>query len=323
MEEVAALCLAAVVLVTGVALAIPVVDSGGPLDHQEDGVDDGSDDGPPRGPPDGEDRGNVVDVGLFNLTDVPTPSELPDPPTLSSPTPTPEPTTERAPTPTDDPLPTPSPNPIPDTETPTPTATATSGPTPTATSPRRGTSTSAPADTSTPGATPTSADPPVHAGGSAPAGPTPTPSATPTSAAGSVDVVAASTAADWVRAGYETTVWATVENDGATAETVELTVTLGGRPVATRTVTVAGGETTTVDLSLSPSATGGGTVAVEGVDAGTLNVVGEGASRQQIATPYGEQQPGFGGAPAVVALLGAALLAWRRTGGDEEPGPRT
>ncbi len=75
--------------------------------------------------------------------------------------------------------------------------------------------------------------------------------------------------ADWVRAGFNTSARATVENP--TNETVEqtLTVTVDGDPVASRTVRLDAGEQTTVTMEFEAV---DGAVAVNGVSAGDLRV---------------------------------------------------
>jgi len=84
-----------------------------------------------------------------------------------------------------------------------------------------------------------------------------------------VEVVAATVPADWVRHGYETTVRATVVNEGNSSGVRKLTVTVDGHPVASETVALGPDERRVVAIEFEPTS---GTVAVEGVSAGRIEV---------------------------------------------------
>lgn len=122
--------------------------------------------------------------------------------------------------------------------------------------------------------------------------------------------------ADLVQAGHEPTVRATVENPGERRATDSLSVAVDDETVETRQVTLDGGESTTLAFELPAQAAGERSVAVEGVEAGQLQVRGE-----DTETPTGAGESGldfdlrFGIAAASFVALSAAgtgLLAARR-----------
>jgi hypothetical protein len=133
---------------------------------------------------------------------------------------------------------------------------------------------------------------------------------------GSIDVVDATVPADWVREGFTTTVIATVVNTVNRTANRTLTVTVGDRRVATRNVTLRPNERDVVTLEFEPVS---GTVAVEGVDAGRIEVRG---TSQNVGTDdddtAGGAGPGFGLTITVLVVIGAILAAvagrvgWRR-----------
>ncbi|MDS0278688.1 hypothetical protein NDI85_12850 [Halomicroarcula sp. S1AR25-4] len=86
---------------------------------------------------------------------------------------------------------------------------------------------------------------------------------------GQVRVVNTTSPPDWARQGYQTNVTATVENPGDRPAQRTLTVTVDGRPVANETVRLDPGERDEVTIGFPA---GGGTVAVEGTEAGQMNV---------------------------------------------------
>ncbi|MBX0324197.1 hypothetical protein EGH21_14255 [Halomicroarcula sp. F13] len=86
---------------------------------------------------------------------------------------------------------------------------------------------------------------------------------------GQVRVVNTTSPPDWARQGYRTNVTATVENPGDRPARRNLTVTVDGRPVANKTVRLEPGERDEVTIGFPA---GGGTVAVEGTEAGQMNV---------------------------------------------------
>jgi len=130
----------------------------------------------------------------------------------------------------------------------------------------------------------------------------------------------------------------TLRNDGGSAGDVELTLAADGDTLATQTVTVAPEEQTQVDLTGSIDQAGTYDITVNGNSIGTLEVVeeGEAGTPEGTATPGpGETPegpgegtpaaegtptpetdgifgPGFGIIVALLALLGASLIALRR-----------
>ncbi|MDR5673441.1 CARDB domain-containing protein [Halalkaliarchaeum sp. AArc-GB] len=122
---------------------------------------------------------------------------------------------------------------------------------------------------------------------------------------GTVEVLDADVPADWVRAGHETELHVTARNPGDLPATRTLVLEADGNPVEEWDVSLDAGETTTVEFTFTP--TRGGTLTLEGTDAGTL-AVGDGddevaADRDATSTDI----PGFGPIVAVFALLIAAL----------------
>lgn len=105
--------------------------------------------------------------------------------------------------------------------------------------------------------------------------------ATTTPAADSIEVVDASLPADWVATDSEASVRATVVNEANRTANRTLTVTVDGRPVANETVTLGPNEREVVTIEFAAVA---GTVAVEGVEAGRIEV-GEDVTQPQTPTP--------------------------------------
>ncbi len=87
--------------------------------------------------------------------------------------------------------------------------------------------------------------------------------------AGPIEVVNATVPADWVKQGYRTQVRVTVVNTGLQPAQRLLTVTVDDRPVATAVVRLRPTERDVVTIGFDAVA---GTVAVEGVDAGRIDV---------------------------------------------------
>ena len=100
-------------------------------------------------------------------------------------------------------------------------------------------------------------------------------------------------------------VTAIVENAGGEAGTYNVTLTLFGEELRTKTVEVPGGETREVTFDQRVDAGGTYTVEVNGETA-RLEVTGEEGQSEDLPTPG---VPGFGVGTALVALLAAALLA--------------
>ena len=139
-----------------------------------------------------------------------------------------------------------------------------------------------------------------------------------------IEVTAGTVSADWVKSGYETTVRATVVNRADQTATRTLTVTVGGQPLATETVTLQPTERDVVAIKFEAV---DGTVEVEGVDAGRIRVSERYrsiATGTDDAAGSSEQGPGFdmtGLSMFAIVLVGVAgLLAIamvRRRSADE------
>ncbi|MDS0221608.1 cell surface glycoprotein [Haloarcula sp. S1AR25-5A] len=130
-----------------------------------------------------------------------------------------------------------------------------------------------------------------------------TATATPSTAPTAVSVTDASLTADWVRAGFNTSARATVENPTDEAVEQTLTVTVDGSPVASRTVQLDAGEQTTVAMEFEAVE---GSVAVNGVSAGDLRVgsVSNQATGENGADETGESGGGAQAAEDTVAASG-------------------
>ena len=129
---------------------------------------------------------------------------------------------------------------------------------------------------------------------------------------GSVELVDAAVSSDWVRAGYSTTVQVAVENPGDRPADRNLTVTVDDSTVTEETVRAEPGEQT-IDLEFEAVE---GTVAVEGVEAGSI-VVGEddgNGGDDGEADDDADGLPGFTIGLAVVALLVAVTIARAHAG---------
>ncbi|WP_435062671.1 CARDB domain-containing protein [Halobaculum sp. EA56] len=86
---------------------------------------------------------------------------------------------------------------------------------------------------------------------------------------GPVEVTDAQVSSDWIREGHEATVRATVVNTANRTANRTLTVTVDDRPVANETVRLGPDEREEVTVEFDAV---GGTVEVEGVDAGRISV---------------------------------------------------
>ncbi|MFB6155596.1 MAG: PKD domain-containing protein [Haloferacaceae archaeon] len=123
--------------------------------------------------------------------------------------------------------------------------------------------------------------------------------------------------------GGEATVTATVANDGMGDGDVDVALTVNGDVVATKTVTLAVGETATVTFAHAFAEAGAYDVSVGDRSLDTVSVAARQATTAESTTTepttaepttaVRERTPGFGVVVAVVALLAAALLALRRT----------
>ena len=122
----------------------------------------------------------------------------------------------------------------------------------------------------------------------------------PDASAGTVAVVDASITADWVRSGHTTNVRTTVRNTGPGRATRTLTVTVGGDPVANRSVTLEPNEREVLAIEYRAVE---GTVAVEGVEAGRIAVGDDDGSEGSWTEGRSTQSAGDGFDFQVVALL--------------------
>jgi len=122
--------------------------------------------------------------------------------------------------------------------------------------------------------------------------PTATPSTAPTPTPAELTVTEASLTADWVRAGFNTSARATVENPTDEAVEQTLTVTVDGTPVISRPVELDPGEQTTVSMEFEAVE---GAVAVNGVSAGDLRV---GSNTDQTGGESGADETGESGGGA-------------------------
>jgi len=118
---------------------------------------------------------------------------------------------------------------------------------------------------------------------------------------------------DWVKEGYEATVRATVVNTADWTANRTLTVTVDDQPVATETVTLRPSERDGVVIEFEAV---GGTVEVEGIDAGRISV-GDGDDGAGARVDTAVEGPGLGFelgiAVLVVAVVGLVSVAalWR------------
>jgi len=139
-----------------------------------------------------------------------------------------------------------------------------------------------------------------------------------------VAVTEAGVTAEEVAAGDVVEVTATVTNDGAADGTATVTLLVDGEERTDQRVTVPGGESIEVLFSTPVDEAGEYSFAVDDADAGSVSVVeGDATADTESSgaengdaesggdTPLEEQAPGFGPVVALLALLGAALLARR------------
>jgi len=112
-------------------------------------------------------------------------------------------------------------------------------------------------------------------------------------------------------------VTATVENVGTGVGTHAVELTVDGEVVATETVTLAAGESTTVEFDRAFDA-GDHEVAIGSATVGTVsasegeNGMGDERNQQTKGGSSGSGIPGFGLPATLVALVGALLFARRR-----------
>ena len=140
--------------------------------------------------------------------------------------------------------------------------------------------------------------------------------------------VDASLATTELQTGGTASVEAIVTNDGSTAGSTDVTLSIDGEPVDSETVALDAGEQATVAFEYGFDTAGEYEIAVDGSVLGTVTVdapeSGDGtdaaadegsddADGQETDSGSGDGSPGFGLAAALVALIGAALLAVRRT----------
>jgi len=125
--------------------------------------------------------------------------------------------------------------------------------------------------------------------------------------------------------GPTVTVSATVTNEGDLEATQDVAITVDGEALDTQSVTLAGGEETTVSFDVDTSALEFGTTYIHGIASddeeavSSLTIASEPATPTETETPTETDTPedsddgaGFGIVVAMLAFLGAALLAVRR-----------
>lgn len=135
-------------------------------------------------------------------------------------------------------------------------------------------------------------------------------------AAPDLSVTAASVETDEVAVGGRVTVSATVANEGSLDGNQTVAVTTDGETLASTNVTVAAGETRTVEVPVTLDDSGTVDLAVAGIDAGTVEVSTEttadtASTTTDDADAASDGQPGFGAVAALLALVVAALLGRR------------
>ncbi len=134
-------------------------------------------------------------------------------------------------------------------------------------------------------------------------------------APGRIEVVNTTEPPDWASPGYNTSVSATVRNPGDRPAERQLTVTVDGRPIATKNVELQPGEERSVEFSFPATP---GTVAVNDTVAGRMNVSDSEEWDQDPGTGFSTGEgPGFDlGLVAVVfvalVLAGTAVRVRRR-----------
>ncbi|WP_255196405.1 hypothetical protein [Halorarius litoreus] len=126
-----------------------------------------------------------------------------------------------------------------------------------------------------------------------------------TASSDAVRVVGASLPAEWVATGFEASVRATVVNEASLAANRTLTVTVDGQSVANETVSLGPNEQRNVTIPFEAVA---GTVAVEGVEAGRIEV-GEDVAQARTSTPDATTGAEVLFDPArIVVLVGAVFI---------------
>lgn len=128
-----------------------------------------------------------------------------------------------------------------------------------------------------------------------------------------LSVIAVGSLPDWVRTGFNASVRVTVANRGNATASRTLNATVDGEPVASRTVSLAPGERTTVVLEFPATE---GDVAVDGISAGDL-AVRSGSTEAPTTTGSGPALH-----PALVVLLIAAVALLLGSRGPGAGGPR-
>ncbi|MCJ0618916.1 hypothetical protein JZX76_05090, partial [Haloarcula hispanica] len=123
----------------------------------------------------------------------------------------------------------------------------------------------------------------------------------------------ASLSADWVRAGFNTTVRTTVKNARPRPVNETLTVTVDGEPVTTDEVALEPGEETVVETEFEAV---NGTVRVNGETAGPLTVENQSipATDSDDRATTAAQGPGFSLRQVGVGVAILAVVGWTRRG---------
>jgi len=148
-----------------------------------------------------------------------------------------------------------------------------------------------------------------------------TPTPTPTASGADISLLSASVDDGPYEVGDEIEVSGTFENTGSSDGEIEVVLRSEGTEVTTETITVEAGSTRTVSETLTAANPGtyeltlngdlAGEVTIEESDDDPTPTTAE-PDDDTATTATEDDGPGFGAAIAIIALLGAALLAFRR-----------
>jgi hypothetical protein len=123
-------------------------------------------------------------------------------------------------------------------------------------------------------------------------------------AVSAVEIVEADLPYDWVGEGLQTNLRVTVANTENLTADRTLNVTVDGERVASETVTLGPGERRTVNIRFGAAS---GTVAVEGVEAGRIEIRNTGTAQQPDPDGSGDDGPEFVVLALVVTALGVTV----------------
>ena len=144
---------------------------------------------------------------------------------------------------------------------------------------------------------------------------------TPTASGADISLVSASVDDGPYEVGDEIEVSGTFENTGSSDGEIEVVLRSEGTEVTTETITVEAGSTRTISETLTAADPGTYELTLNGDLAGEVTIEESGDDPSPTTAGPGDDTattdteddgPGFGAAIAIIALLGAALLAFRR-----------